>query len=61
MKKEYDLSEEEARELQQKMCQVDIIFVSGVKSLHYDSGSYVTSFFRIRMTETRQTLKWRRK
>ena len=61
MKKEYNLSEEEARELQQKMCQVDIIFVSGVKSLHYDSGSYVTSFFRIRMTETRQTLKWRRK
>ena len=61
MKKEYNLSEEEARELQQKMCQVGIIFVFIVRSLHYDSDCYVTSCFRIKMTETRQKLKWRRK
>ena len=58
MKKEYNLSEEEARELQQKMCQVGIIFA--VRGFHYDSAqlhSNVTSCFRIRMTETRPKLK----
>ena len=66
MKKEYNLSEEEARELQQKMCQVGIISVFGVRSqktvaVQGRTTSYVTSCFRIKMTETRQKLKWRRK
>ena len=61
MKKEYNLSEEEARELQQKMCQVGLNFRSQKLPLGQCSGSYVTSCFRIRMTETRPKLKWRRK
>ena len=65
MKKEYNLSEEEARELQQKMCQVRKIFVSGDKIFiihnENDSCSNSTSCFRIRMIETRPKLKSRRK
>ena len=56
MKKEYNLSEEEARELQQKMCQVGNVFMTkwsqNTRTFHYG-----TSCFRIRMTETRPKLK----
>ena len=64
MKKEYNLSEEEARELQQKMCQVGSVLTFDLKmeSEHQNLPlHYGTSCFRIRMTETRQKLKLRRK
>ena len=58
MKKEYNLSEEEARELQQKMCQVGAVFNVRSGPLMVD---FCTSCFRIRMTEIRPKQKLRRR